>query len=221
MGTNRYAYGLNDPINLQDRNGEAALPLTTGTLNNLVAARRGGFTPNTPQDAGNILETVVRDHLNAAKNTQRFTSIDRMSLGGPPEVVPDMIGSQVIGEGKEKVTVGTIFVEVKAVSSRAITPSYDVYEIHGQIDALDTIRGESDILQTLSFITTSDTRISRNVVDYATERGVVVTQTIVYYDVSSGLAHLGRPTVLNPEAIPPGLGMKTGVLQNIPGAQSQ
>lgn len=123
-----------------------------------------------------------------------------MNDGLPASVRPDGIsvypGESSLGE----VFISPSFYEVKATNKR-ITKRYRKGQITGMIDVLANMDRRPNEIASLTLVTTSDAKISNEILDYATRRGVVIFHSIAALDDETGEFILSEKTLLNGNAI--------------------
>ncbi|CAN1576160.1 Rhs repeat-associated core [Paracoccaceae bacterium] len=211
VGTNRFSYSFNDPVNGIDPGGNEMRPLYNSDLRRIVAELNLGTVSNgrLTQEVGAVFENAVLRSMGVEPNTEAIPSDLRGKLtnGVRNYVVPDAIGTteteltilgQIIGVSPDA---GLMFLDAKTTNgSKPISKSYDSYQLAGFIDALATFRTANGI-GVLEIVTTEETKIGASLVSYATERSVVVYQRKTSYDPALGTFVVGERTILNPEVL--------------------
>ncbi len=167
VGTNRYSYSFNDPVNLRDPSGNEMKPMPASQLWYEASRRQILGAPEKYWWGGNTFENAVLRSMGLPKNTSKHYSAERavLSKNGWSNVIPD---SKVVSEavsrlGLEGVVItsgekgfGLGFIEVKATSGTIGLKTGD-YQLQGHIDALSNLPGSGT--KELWLVTTSDAKI--------------------------------------------------------------
>jgi len=139
------------------------------------------------------------------KNNFLYSSSERRAatLGKKDEVIPDGVSSTtvytltVIPFGyTASVYPGSHFIEVKAVDG-TINLSSSNYQIQGEMQAIRSSSGYSSGKSVFTFITTSNTVIGRDVINYANKYGIQLYQIGAIYETSNDLIMFSPPFPLN------------------------
>ena|GEM_PF-2298897 len=187
-----YAYAANNPVRYIDPDGrENWQPLTYKTLWRLAFQSgnlKGRETVKNNQIVGKAFEKAVGQIIGQNKNTKEFYSVERSS-----GVIPDFVRSlNVLGVSEEGIKLldmypTGVFIEVKTSQTIDLNGSTQK-QIMAMIDACskqysinNNISGK-DGVATMFLITLSDTKISKDVIDYAIKKHVILYQFTALYD---------------------------------------
>jgi hypothetical protein len=194
----------------EEKKDDSSVPLTKGVLSNLYQQKYGAMGGGGLHDAvGDAFENTffnwaAQDGMMVRKNTRKFRSAERLRMAGVGNVVPDGTNDvkTIAYEWPLKIRTtlypDASFYDMKAVSG-TIGLSTDEYQILGFLDALRanspeaTKRGYSS----LTFVTTSDARISPNVLNKASQMGINVFQMVAYINADNEIG-FSNPMLLNP-----------------------
>ncbi len=119
-----------------------------------------------------------------------------MNGGLPASVRPDGISTYVGASSNGEVFISPSFYEAKATGA-TISKRYRKGQITGMIDALANMDRRPNELASLTLVTTSNTKISSDILEYATSRNVVVFQSVAAIDDETGEFILSEKTLLN------------------------
>lgn len=199
------------------------VPLTTERLLRIADSKHltAGTTPGSVEEnrvVGRMFQERVLRNLMLPENTQFFLSGQRLRMAAPDPktmqpprwVVPDAVEAAIGGfkdprypeHGETRAAVKSTFIEVKAVHG-TIHLDHSNYQILGMIDylaknsAASGSKGAYRPFPTLYFVTTSDTIIGQDVLKEATDRDVVIWQSLTY-TVRDNIV-IGTPMILNPQ----------------------
>jgi hypothetical protein len=216
----------NSPIKYADPLGDTLQPLTTMGLRDM--ARQSGFTSTGitfNREVGKAFEhiAVISQGLEPDIN-KRFFSNERsaITLGKHTYVVPD--GVRDITETTFSFSpLGTIttrypegsFFEVKAVSG-LIRLSYSGYQIQGELDAVRNTSGGKLGRASLTFITTANTLISSDIINYANRNNIQLWQAMALRETDDNTIHFTLPIPLNRPTPNGGITYPIPPLQKIP-----
>jgi len=92
------------------------------------------------------------------------------------------------------------FYEAKATSA-TITKKYRKGQITGMIDAVADLKKNRNERAVLTLITTSDTKISKDIKEYAATRGVHLLQSVAAIDDETGEFTISNPKWINNEQV--------------------
>ena len=98
-------------------------------------------------------------------------------------------------------SVGVGFVEVKATKGKLGYGALDM-QLARMIDTLAEISKLTGAPTELHLVTTTDATVEESLVDYATNRGVVLAHSTVSYDPDTGNIKVDDAAVLNPSVTP-------------------
>lgn len=124
--------------------------------------------------------------------------------GMPASVRPDAImkrfgvSVEVSLKPKGEVYLSPHFFEAKATSA-SITKRYRKGQITGMVDAVADLKKKRGERATLTLITTSNTKISKSIREYAAKRGVYLNQSIAAIDDETGDFVISNPVWVNNE----------------------
>lgn len=216
VGTNRYAYSFNDPVNNRDPGGNEMEPLYNSQLRQIIIGQNiGGLSQGRlSQMVGTVFESAVLRSMGLDSNTDAIASDLRGQLtnGAKSYVVPDAIGTttslepnsvlgfkgSVLGMTTE---VGLMFLDAKTTTgSKPLSKSYDSYQLSGFIDVLATTKTAKGI-GVLELVTTAETTVGDTLVEYATERGVAIYHRTSSYDPETRKFVVGGRELLNPSVL--------------------
>jgi len=206
-----YSYSANNPIFYIDPNGEEPIPVTSRQF--IAFANKLGIYGN--KRIGEFYERLVMGSLAANITAVHNTSINfpsdvrakmNIKTGGlPASVRPDGIdmtrvghylpGADTPGEVPEMI-LSPHFYEAKATSA-TITKKYRKGQITGMVDAVADLKKKRGERATLTLITTSNTKISKDIKEYAAQRGVYLMQSIAAIDDETGDFVISDPKWVN------------------------
>ncbi len=184
--------------------------LTTHLLRDKArAAGATGGGINFNRQAGKMFEGVSLRSQGLSENTKRYTSSERKAktYGKSSEVIPD--GVRGINETKIETWCGipygtstmtypeSSFFEVKAVDG-VIGLSYNRYQIQGELDAVSQSMGAKQAGRgTMTFITTANTFIAPDVINYANKKQIQLYQVLSFEETDDGSIRFTPPIPLN------------------------
>ncbi|MEJ2019329.1 MAG: hypothetical protein P8X51_13885 [Maritimibacter sp.] len=219
VGTNRYAYSFNDPVNGSDPSGNEMEPFLRADIRFLSWLHGGRPRPNALNvRAGRDFENAALQSMGLSSNSERFPSQVRDALSGGrlknvvPDSVIDSAASRIVGSaanisttiggtGGAALDVVEVWGEMKVTGT--VTGGARAHQLNGMVDALSQTKVGNGV-PTLHIVTAADTKIEPSLINYATERGVVVIQNTTSYDTDTGRMIVNSGTILNSGALPPG-----------------
>ncbi|WP_157760860.1 hypothetical protein [Chitinophaga caeni] len=206
VGISDYAAFANNPIFNADPLGDTLRPLTTHVLRDM--ARKTGFTGTGivfNRKVGKAFEMIgLYGGGFGSENTTRFTSTERSyaTAGTSTSVIPDGVRSakkiqiRLIPPGlKTSIYPNSSFAEVKAVNG-VISLSSNNHQIRGELDALKNTAGGKAGVGTMTFITTANTVIGPDVIEYAMANKLKVYQVFSFQETDDNSIHFSPPIPL-------------------------
>ncbi|CAM3974243.1 RHS repeat-associated core domain-containing protein [Flavobacterium cucumis] len=194
------AHGLNP-------NGMDINPFSTDDL--FALAAKNGVTDK--MEAGNAFERAALDYLNLNSNNKLFGSKERAARTGGKykNVIPDAVSDIDVYTLFEKFShKDSHFHEIKAVTGWLnLETGSSEYQVLGLIDAVATsTEGGGAGRSILTLYTTSNTRISPDVISYAASKRVTLKWAVAY--MSNNLLYFTPPLTISnntkrPTASPP------------------
>ncbi|MBS0564082.1 MAG: RHS repeat-associated core domain-containing protein [Proteobacteria bacterium] len=218
VGTNRYAYSFNDPVNGRDVSGHKKIGIKKADFLSLSGMHSSKHTSAAKeQEAAERFEKASLSSLGRQKNKKKLESELRefLTKGKYKGVVPDSLVEKVIDTINSSnlsialsttttvengvVGVSINVVEVKMTENN-LTVSKSDYQIVGIIDAISKISTPLGV-PTLEIVTPDGVKISDGLVTYADNMGVAVVHRTAMYDnekhtfsVSEGKTLTGKQT---------------------------
>ena len=197
-----YAYVAGNPVFFFDPDGLYPRPVTS--LSFRAMAKIIGFTSN--YDVGRLFENLVIDMVQQTRLVTAYSpnyfskARNKLNAGMPSSVRPDGIqldpGVEVAEGNGGRVQIRTALTqhwyEAKATKS-TLTKRYRKGQILGMIDALSSLKNTKMEMPALTLLTTSDTKISQELVKYADTKGVRFYHSKLYFDSDTGEFSLSDP----------------------------
>ena len=210
VGESPYSMFHGNPIWHSDVLLDTARPLTTGLLREKArSAGASGTGVNFNRQAGKMFEGVSLASQGLNENKKRYQSNERRKATGGKsgEVIPDGV------RGVQQTTLRTwlgipygtttttypesSFFEVKAVDG-TIRLSSSNYQIQGELDAVSNSLGATDAGRgTMTFITTANTFIGGDVINYANKKHIQLYQVFSFEESDDGSIRFTPPLPLN------------------------
>lgn len=208
-----FTFSNNSPIFFIDPDGAEPIPVSSKFF--IIFANKLGIRGN--KAIGEYFEKLVLASLQTTEPLiLHNTSLDypspvrtQMNGGLPGAVRPDGVTKRAgikVGTGVS-FDMAPAFYEAK-VTSATITKRYRKAQITGMIDAVANQKREPDEVPSLTLITTVNTVISKDILQYATDRGVMLYNAVAAFDDETHEFIVSERALLNPS---PG----AAVLENI------
>lgn len=207
VSISQYVAFSNRPIQYNDPQGDTIAPLTTFELQRIarpLAGDRQGVRFN--KFVGRVFEGLALESQGAlTKNGVKYSSIERFQKtgGNVKDVIPDGISAVTYKrldiaylQMSTVVLPNSHFYEVKAVDG-TINLSYSNYQIQGELDAIKKTPGYSEKRALFTFVTTANTKIGLDVVNYATKNGIQLFQVTANYETDNDRIYFSYPRMLN------------------------
>ena len=205
-GVSIYSLVDNNPIWRNDILLDTPRALTTHILREM--ARKSGFTGtgvNFNRKVGKAFESIGLAAVGFGReNTTRFTSTERSyaTAGTSTAVIPDGVRSAKKVETrlippvlKTSIYPNSSFAEVKAVDG-VIYLSSNNHQVRGEPDALKNSSGGKAGAGTMTFITTANTIIGVDVIEYAMANKLKVYQVFAFQETDDNSIHFSPPIPL-------------------------
>lgn len=194
-----YGFSVNNPIIFIDPDGQKPIPIASRQFRQFA----NSLKLYSNQQIGSYFERLTLPSLQTTRPVLHNTTNDfysparnRMNLGLPASVRPDGISTYLGASSKGEVFVSPSFYEAKATSA-TISKRYRQAQITGMIDALANMDRRPNEMASLTLVTTSDTKISNDILEYATSRNVVLFQSVAAIDDETGEFILSEKNILN------------------------